>query len=504
MTATASTRAIPAKIFACLFLVGVADWFFYKEPVGWAAGVFIGVALAALGLFHDGWKKTGAGRAVAFLVCGLAAALVEDTGILRTVMACLGLATLLVLEKRGGLQDGALWVKDVLFLALRVPLQWMRDSRLAQRIKAKGRRARPLCMPSVYRALPPLLMAVIFVLLFKSANPLIGFYLAKLNFSVELREFISPLRWMFWGFAGCLCWVLLRPRSKLGKASAGLPETADFDRWLDRSSLVVSLAVFNILFAVQNGLDIAYLWGGAEGLPEGMTFARYAHASAYPLVVTALLAGGYVLVTFDERCRKYRTQASVWLVTLWVAQNIFLVFSAIDRTVSYVEVYSLTYLRIAALIWMGLVALGLALILARIFLQRTNRWLVNMNMLALFAVLYVCCFTNFDRVIADYNVRHAREVTGEGASLDLYYMRFLGPDAVVALRWFQSHAEYSPSRARQAGYIADEITAAIEKNSKRGWRAWTWRRQRFLDALSDKAAILPQKPLGDTGWKTEE
>ena len=504
MATTTGTRTIPAKLLACLFLVGVADWFFYKEPVGWVAGVFIVLALAALCLFHDGWKKTNAGKAVAFLLCGLAATLVEETGILRAVMACLGLATLLVLEKRGGLQDGAVWVKDVLFLALRIPRQWMRDSRLAQRIKAKGRRAKPLCMPSVYRAMPPLLMALVFVLLFKSANPLISYYLAKLNFSIELREFLCPLRWMFWGFAGCLCWVLLRPRSRLGKVSAGLPETADFDRWLDRSSLVVSLAVFNLLFAVQNGLDIAYLWGGSEGLPEGMTFARYAHASAYPLVVTALLAGGYVLVTFDERCRKYRTPASVWLVTLWVAQNIFLVFSAIDRTVSYVEVYSLTYLRIAALIWMGLVALGLALILARIFLQRTNIWLVNTNMLALFAVLYACCFTNFDRVIADYNVRHAREVTGEGAGLDLYYMRFLGPDAVPALRWFQSHATLSPSRAQDAERMADKIAKEIETETQANWRAWTWRRQRMLDAAAEQAASLPQKLLGDTGWTTEE
>ena len=193
MATTTGTRTIPAKLLACLFLVGVADWFFYKEPVGWVAGVFIVLALAALCLFHDGWKKTNAGKAVAFLLCGLAATLVEETGILRAVMACLGLATLLVLEKRGGLQDGAVWVKDVLFLALRIPRQWMRDSRLAQRIKAKGRRAKPLCMPSVYRAMPPLLMALVFVLLFKSANPLISYYLAKLNFSIELREFLEDV-----------------------------------------------------------------------------------------------------------------------------------------------------------------------------------------------------------------------------------------------------------------------------------------------------------------------
>ena len=113
-------------------------------------------------------------------------------------------------------------------------------------------------------------------------------------------------------------------------------------------------------------------------------------------------------------------------------------------------------------------------------------------------------YENFDRVIADYNVRHAREVTGEGAGLDLYYMRFLGPDAVPALRWFQSHATLSPSRAQDAERMADKIAKEIETETQANWRAWTWRRQRMLDAAAEQAASLPQKLLGDTGWTTEE
>ena len=45
---------------------------------------------------------------------------------------------------------------------------------------------------------------------------------------------------------------------------------------------------------VQTVLDAAYLWGGVA-LPDGMTYASYAHRGAYPLIVTALLAAGFVL-----------------------------------------------------------------------------------------------------------------------------------------------------------------------------------------------------------------
>ena len=53
--------------------------------------------------------------------------------------------------------------------------------------------------------------------------------------------------------------------------------------------------MFNALFAVQTVLDLTYLWGGVA-LPDGMTYATYAHRGAYPLIVTALLAAGFVLV----------------------------------------------------------------------------------------------------------------------------------------------------------------------------------------------------------------
>ena len=62
-----------------------------------------------------------------------------------------------------------------------------------------------------------------------------------------------------------------------------------------KAAILRSLIVFNLMFAVQTMLDAAYLWGGVA-LPDGMSYASYAHRGAYPLIVTALLAAGFVLV----------------------------------------------------------------------------------------------------------------------------------------------------------------------------------------------------------------
>src|SRR6185437_2788705 len=98
----------------------------------------------------------------------------------------------------------------------------------------------------------------------------------------------------------------------------------------------------------------------------------------------------------------------------WIGQNVMLIVSSMLRLYRYVEVYLLTGWRIAALVWMLLVAIGLLLIVARIILEQSNGWLIRMNLIALAATLYVCAFINFDAMIADYNVTHSKEASGAG------------------------------------------------------------------------------------------
>ena len=145
------------------------------------------------------------------------------------------------------------------------------------------------------------------------------------------------------------------------------------------ASIALSLAAFNLIFALQNGLDIAFLWSGAP-LPEGMTLAEYAHRGAYPLIATALLAALFVLVTLRPGSPTAESPLVRRLVYAWIAQNVVLVASTMLRTVDYIEAYSLTRLRIAALIWMALVAIGLVLICVRLWRGKSGAWLINANL----------------------------------------------------------------------------------------------------------------------------
>lgn len=145
-------------------------------------------------------------------------------------------------------------------------------------------------------------------------------------------------------------------------------------------SMYRGLFLFNALFLINNIIDIAFLWSG-RALPEGVSYAEYAHRSAYPLIVTVLLAGALVMVAFGNAKQLKQYKYIKFLIVFWLAQNVFLVFSSMLRLKKYVDAYSLTEWRMAAWIWMLLVALGLGLLIYRICRDWTNRKFLIANAL---------------------------------------------------------------------------------------------------------------------------
>jgi hypothetical protein len=176
------------------------------------------------------------------------------------------------------------------------------------------------------------------------------------------------------------------------------------------------------------------------------------------------------------------------LVYLWSAQNFVLVISSILRLDLYIDAYSLTYWRVAAFVWMGLVAIGIVLIMSRIALDKSNEWLFGANMLTLSAVLYVSCFINFAAIIAHYNVSHSRAMDG-GSELDWYYLRSLGPQAIPAIDMVLNHMGDTGAVARTS-LVSRHYEADRFREQLQNWRAWSFRNFR-LAAYLDRPSPLP-------------
>jgi Domain of unknown function (DUF4173) len=460
----------------------LADWLFFDWDAGLSLALFLGVvgiaALACNGVHAT--RRVQIIMTVAF-TAGLAA-LIEQVDTLSELVGGTATAMFVVVMTS---REVSCWQRDLLE-AVTAPLRG--PFRLIGDIIGALRHMKPETarwQSTLVAWIVPLSMFAIFVALFSSANPLIEEQVNRIAFKA-LAVSLDPWRIAFWIAILCCVWPLIyrrirhRPiRQTEADGSADRPEIASLDHLLGERALSRSLALFNALFALQSALDLTYLWGGAS-LPDGMSHAEYAHRGAYPLVVTALLAAGFVLIAMRPGGPAERSRLIRPLVLMWTAQNVLLVISSILRLDLYVAAYSLTYLRLAAFIWMALVATGLFLMFIQIMRRKSNAWLLAANAISLSLVLYACCFLNVPWLVATYNVEHCREAGGTGPNLDFRYLSSLGQQILPVI---EPRLQQIPALWPTVSEL--RLHQEIGENRRRwhNWQAWSfraWRLQRYL------------------------
>ncbi|RWA63316.1 DUF4173 domain-containing protein [Mesorhizobium sp.] len=507
MTAISLTPSYCRRVGAAVLLVALADFLFYGQPAGITVFLFAIVLAAAVIAMHPAALSDGRVWLRPLALFAALLPLVENVSPLSVLVAIAVLAVF-ALSLAGRLRTGLARIAGQLGLfLLAAPFRFARDflrwRKVARRL---GRRRIRLAAIAVWAM--PLTLGAVFLALFGAANPIIEHWLSLIDL-YALLERIEVERLIFWLLALAGVWAFLRPRlprfvSRIRQAMPATPvarskSTTAEDIIFGKAAILRALVVFNALFSVQTALDATYLWGGAA-LPDGLTYAAYAHRGAYPLIVTALLAAGFVLAALRPNSETSRDPLIRRLVYLWVAQNIVLVISSMLRLDLYVGVYALTYLRIAAFIWMGLVAAGLAFIIARIALTKSSEWLLSANLLTLSATLYACSYINFAALIANYNVDHSLEMTGQGVPLDGWYLRDLGPGAFPALDRFLAQLGSTAASGHPLWHDFPDLRRQDEihwRAEQKNWRAWSfrdWRLARYLDKRGPLVVPQPTEP----------
>ena len=470
----------------------IADWLLFDREPGISCAL-LAVAVCVASVMAN--PACGMRRLSYASLCALAGLvpLAEDVNLLSVLFAVAGTAlfALLVTVQEGRHPHET--VRRGASMLLVGPFRLVPDIFLFRRLVRRSRRGATGSWDLVAWVMP-MVFGIAFALLFMAANPVIDRMFSSLDVSPVL-ESVDIFRLVFWLIVSSIAWPLIRVRFPARSRSdrPALPQDIPHDapahevesrsRLFGRPAILRGLVVFNAMFAFQTGLDLVYLWGGAD-LPDGLSYADYAHRGAYPLIATALLAAVFVLVAMQPGSETERDPLIRALVFVWIAQNVLLVISSMFRLDLYVEVYALTHWRVAAFVWMGLVATGLVLIVARIVFKRSNGWLVTANGASLALVLYACALVNFNHIIATYNVHHSRELTGTGVELDTGYLERLGAMTLPALDTFIRYqklqgAKLSPCLERSRDMMAQRHLDSLRAD----WSAWTfrgWRLARYI------------------------
>ena len=485
-----------AKLILAAMLAGLAEWLFFDQWIGSTIGGFALAWIVALAIASPAVRRKRGAVFAILIATAFAAILIYDPGFLSWGLFWIAISSAALLA-RTRFGDMLRWSQR---LGLHILLGWtrwfgdvVRFLRIPGSRRKGGERRRSLGALLTLLAMP-VIGGGVFLALFASANPMIANVFASISIP-------SPLSWIprliFAGMVFFAVWPSLRLSPRVTGIPIGGTSLEGVLPAVPVATITLSLITFNAVFALQNGLDLIFLWSGAP-LPGTITMADYAHRGAYALIATALLAGLFVLTVLSPRSPASRSVTVRLLVTLWVGQNLLLVASSILRTLDYIGSYSLTVLRISALAWMVLVALGLVLILWRMLASRSTAWLINSNALAAGIVVMIGCAADPAAIASTWNVRHAREAGGPGLPIDLCYLHMQGASALLPLIELEGRAPGPEFKDRVRAVREDVLR--ITEIGQSDWHSWTWRGARRLvaakAALGDKPATALPAPDG--------
>ena len=370
-------------------LIALADLLLWQAAPGLSLAVF-GIAVLGTGWVYAGRRGTA----------GIGLALLLFLPVIERVQA------LSVVFWLAGLALGAAWIATARWPGLSAALRFLLHAPTlffhdlhATMTAAPRRDVHSGARAAFLGWFLPLGLGLLFLSLLVEANPMFERWLRSVTLgSLEVD------RIAFWLGIGFLAWPFLslhrlEQRLKLGPRT---PRARSLPAMFNAASVRRSLVLFNVVFAVQTLSDIAIFSGGAA-LPDGMSYAEYAHRGAYPLLATALLAGLFAIAARPFTTGNHALRAAL---LAWMGQTLLLVLSSLLRLDSYVSVYGLTHLRLAALIWMGTVAVGIVLVIAQILRHRPVGWLLRRCTVLGIGTLYLCSFTSFAATVATYNLTH--------------------------------------------------------------------------------------------------
>lgn len=449
-------------------LILLADFLFWHQRLGLSLALFalaiLIVAVIGSQARHNQWRPM-------MLLAVAAAPVVDHLQALSVGFLVLGLVMALIWVRRPEASSAEIIALVPAFLR-RLPGQWV--TMLTPQRRPVGKLVRVASdSGSVRRLLRdwafPLAGGVVLVALLMQANPLLARFL-----EVDLDLWTTLSRGLFWGGTALFLVPLLRPDLPEPMGLPCVTVVSGGRIGLNAGSVLRALVLFNFLIAVQTATDLSILALGAA-LPQGMSLAEYAHRGAYPLLVTALLAGAFALAArpfFGEH------RAIPPLLFIWLAQNMVLCGAAMLRLEHYIDAFGLTYLRLYALIWMGLVAIGLGLVLVQLMRKRSNRWLLARCTFLGLGTLYICAFVNFAHIIAAQNLGRTNS--------DTDYICALGPMAHAALG-----AASVPDAA--SGITISHPCAILYPPTTEGWRDWGFRSWRVVH-YNEGVAALGQEP----------
>ncbi len=202
-------------------------------------------------------------------------------------------------------------------------------------------------------------------------------------------------------------------------------------------------SIITVIYLFFCGIQVVYLtFGNYLTLPDGYTYAEYAHEGFYELLTVCILNLIIVLVAsyfFGEN-----TVLKVILTIICVCTYIMLI-SSVYRMFLYVREYDLTKLRVYVLY--GLFVLAILLAGVIIYIYRESFPLFRYGIAVMTVAVIILVYSHPATLIAKYNIY---QMTERHSTVDIKHLCKLGTDAApVILDNFDELYEYELAHSKK-------------------------------------------------------
>lgn len=274
-------------------------------------------------------------------------------------------------------------------------------------------------------ALIPLLIVMVFFLLYQGANP--KFEALTADFSKLIGDFFKDLSFgriifLLFGFSFISLAInefllqiepsietennLTRKRTNYKNKFRHLRGSLLKELLNEYKVGVIVLIMLNLLLFVVNLIDLNWIYFGFE-VPENFNLKQFVHEGTYLLIFSILLSMALVLYFFRGSLNFYqKNKALVLLGKIWIIQNAFLTLSVFMRNYHYIDYHGLASKRIGMIAFLCMCVFGLISLLIKVAKKKSTFYLMRVNTWFVFITLvFLSCF-NWHRVIIKHNLQH--------------------------------------------------------------------------------------------------
>ena len=309
----------------------------------------------------------------------------------------------------------------------------------------------------------PLVVVIIYTILYKDGNPVFDSIVSAINFDFINFQWILFFLLGYYLFSNIIVPVQVQPATdadlSIGNELYSHEPLNAIQLKKEKQLGIILLGMLNVLIILFIISDISYLISNTNFAAS--VLSNQVHNGINTLIASILFAIIIILYFFRGNLNFLDQNKTLKnLSYAWIFLNAMLVFLIIIKNSQYVNAFGLTYKRIGVYVYLFMTMVGLITTFLKVFKIQNLWFLFRKNVQGAFMLLVISSMVNWDYVITDYNIKNAD-------SLDINYLIDLSNNNAFILFERKDSMVLKPHQDQR---IVTKYNTYVELLSRKNWQ----------------------------------